>query len=266
MPLSFHIRHEVKPERAKDVLDAICEGQSYSHVIQGDRQAARLRQLGLAEGDEATALGQSVHQLCIQKPDLWGELLHFSHYILWQNSNPLDNGFSWTYRQFVNYLWQQQEADLTDEFIELTVAYLTGEAEQAPYFADEIARATLEGTVSLSHNSLKGAYYWLEELQPSVLENERFTRRAFCHPELMLLACGWVGQTQGGAAGVDFLLTAERREAICQLCLLDFEVFDSVLDWMLPLYPTVVHPGTSAGVYGRFIHFTRWPEIPDLLT
>ena len=45
--LNFHVRHEVTPERTWDVLVAIAEGYSFSHVIQADRQVGRLRQLGL---------------------------------------------------------------------------------------------------------------------------------------------------------------------------------------------------------------------------
>ncbi|MBN1877088.1 MAG: hypothetical protein JXA33_22890 [Anaerolineae bacterium] len=119
--------------------------------------------------------------------------------------------------------------------------------------------------MSLSKFSLVGATHWLKALTPPVIENDIFTRRHFCPPELALLALGWVGQATNGDLCIDFLLTPERRESLCRICLLDPSALDRVLDWTLPLYPTVVQPGTGAGVYGRFVRFLRWPELRDLL-
>ncbi len=118
----------------------------------------------------------------------------------------------------------------------------------------------------MSHNFLKAIRInnWLEALVPPVIENNIFTRRSFCPPELTLLASGWVAQTMDGELDIDFLLTPPRREAICRLCLLEPNSLDNVLDWMLPNYPDIVQPGTSAGVYGRYLRFLKWPGVTDL--
>ena len=92
-----------------------------------------------------------------------------------------------------------------------------------------------------------------------------FRKRYYCPPELALLSAGWVARSLNGEIGIDFLLTPERREAMCRLCVLDQSALDRVLDWMLPMYPNVIRPGTSAGAYGRFLHFHKWPEVSDLL-
>jgi hypothetical protein len=118
---------------------------------------------------------------------------------------------------------------------------------------------------SFSAKSIRGVRKWLEAITPPVMEDDLFSRRHFCPPELALLALGWVGQQSGGETGIDFLLTPERRNAVCRVCLLDPSALDRVLDWTLPLYPGVVRPGTSAGVYGRFIRFLKWPKLKDLL-
>lgn len=63
---------------------------------------------------------------------------------------------------------------------------------------------------------------------------------------------------------IDLLLTPDRRDAICRLCLLEPAALDKTLNWMLPLYPHIVVPGTTGGTYGRFLRFLRWPTLADL--
>jgi hypothetical protein len=199
------------------------------------------------------------------KNNVWGDLLHFLHYTLWSELAPDENGFSWTYRAFVNYLWQMRQIDLNDDFWTPVVSTVSGQIESNQVFRDRIAAHTKEGTISLSKKSLAGINNWLEALIPPVIENNTFFRRSFCPPELTLLATGWVAQMTGGELGIDFLITPPRREAICQLCLLEPNSLDNVLDWMLPTYPDIIQPGTSAGVYGRYLRFLRWPEVTDLV-
>ncbi len=91
-----------------------------------------------------------------------------------------------------------------------------------------------------------------------------FERRTFCPPELLLLAVGHVARQTEGELGIDLLLTPPRREAVCRLCLLEPAALDRALNWMLPLYPTIVVPGTTAGTYGRFLRFLRWPTLADV--
>jgi hypothetical protein len=95
------------------------------------------------------------------------------------------------------------------------------------------------------------------------MNDEEFERRYFCPSQLALLAAGWVARTTGGEVGIDLLLTPERREEMSKLCLVDPSALDKVLDWMLPIYPKIIQPGTRAGAYGRFIRFRKWPQIED---
>src|SRR5262245_42118444 len=108
-PLSFHIRHEVTPDRCSAVFTAVAEGLPYQHVLQGDRQEARLRQLGLIVDQELSAAGRALAQVCRQKPVLWSDLLHFLHYTRWSYLDPTAHGFSWIYRQFTRLLWQANQ-------------------------------------------------------------------------------------------------------------------------------------------------------------
>lgn len=81
----------------------------------------------------------------------------------------------------------------------------------------------------------------------------------------MLLATAWVLQRTDADLGIDLLLTPARREAVCRLCLLEPAMFDRTLDWMLPTFAHIVVPGTTSGVYGRFLRFLKWPTFDDLL-
>jgi hypothetical protein len=133
---------------------------------------------------------------------------------------------------------------------------------------EEANNAALElfgASISFSTKSVRGVRKWLEALSPPVLEENVFTRRNFCHPELMLLAAAWVFQRTDADLGIDLLLTPARREAICRLCLLEPAALDRTLDWMLPTFPHIVVPGTTAGAYGRFLRFLKWPTFADLL-
>lgn len=263
-PLSFHIRHEVTPERCRAVFEAIAEGLPYQHIIQSDRQEARLRQLGLVAGQELSADGKALAQVCRQKPELWGDLLHFLHYTRWSPLEPTAYAFSWVYRQFTNFLWESTQVLVDESVLQPVVGALIGAIESEPAFADVIERKTRAGTISLSTSSLVGALNWLAALQPPVMNGQQFSRRFFCPPELMVLALGWVARTDGGELGIDILLSPERRKALCMLCLLDPAALDRSIDWALPLYSTCIRPGTRAGAYGRFIRFVCWPQLANL--
>jgi len=262
MTLSFHVRHEVTYDRAKEVFFAISREEGYDHVLQANRQVTRLRQLGLLHGDTLTLLGEKVFALCELKPDLWGDLLHFFHYTLWKPENSSENGFAWTYHTFVDHIWLLNAVQINVDTLEPIVSTLINDIEAEPQF---LVEETQNAVVSLSWRSLKGVHNWLAGLVPPVIEGDQFTRRFFCPPELVILAAGWTAQQTDGELGIDFLLTPDRREIMCKVCLLDPSVLDRVLDWTLPLYPEVMVAGTNAGVYGRFIRFLKWPELSDLL-
>lgn len=262
--LSFHIRHEVTPERCKAVFQAIADGLPYQHITQSDRQKTRLQQLGLVTGRELSEDGEALARLCRKKPALWGDLLHFLHYTRWSPLKPTEYAFSWVYRQFTNLLWEATNVRVDESFLQPVVSSLIGAIEAEPAFADVIEHKTRTGAISLSTLSLVGALNWLAALWPPVLNEQHFSRRFFCPPELMVLALSWVTRTDGGELGIDILLSPERRRALCMLCLLDPAALDRTIDWTLPLYSACVRPGTNAGAYGRFIRFVCWPQLSDL--
>lgn len=269
MTLNFHVRHEVTPERVAEVLQAIARGETFDYVIQPERQVGRLRTLGLITDTtskrELTPLARELLRVTHAKPNLLPELMHYLHYSCWSEDAPLERTFLWTYRTFCDWLVEQGECKLTRQWLEATVTHLLGMIRESPHFSHALT-ATRKGAVSLSTDSLNGILHWLRPLRPPVIEGNTFTRRYFCPPELLLLALGYTARQTGAEIGIDMLLTSERREMICRICLLESNALDRALDWMLPLYPEVVEPGTRTGAYGRFVLLRKMPALSDLVT
>lgn len=198
---------------------------------------------------ELSEIGQL---LADAKAELRADISHFYIYTAYDISQPTMRTESWAYQQVVNGFWQRSPMNVL--------------SANGPV-VEEVNNAALElfeASISFSPKSIRGVRKWLEALHPPVIEGDVFQRRHFCPPELLLLAVGHVGQQTEGEPGIDLLLTPPRREAICRLCLLEPAALDRVLDWMVPLYPAVVVPGTTAGAYGRFLRFLRWPTLADV--
>lgn len=266
--LNFHVRHEVTPDRVWDVLTAVNEGNNFDHIVQADRQLGRLRQLRLVikekNGLRPSTDGCDLCRIGAQKPDVAMELLHYMHYSLWSREAPLENTLSWSYRAYCDLLFQRKSYEFSLSAREALTAelnaFITGSEVFAPFI-----NQTKKGAVALSTNSLNGMNHWLRRLIPPVVENDIFTLRTFCSPELLVMAISFQMHETGADLTVDQLLTPERREIICKLCLLDLDCLDRALDWMIPLYPDVIQPGTRTGSYGRFIHLLHVPTFKDLL-
>ena len=111
--------------------------------------------------------------------------------------------------------------------------------------------------IAFSPKSVGGALLWLSELKPSVLpgDGEKFSRRAFCPPELLVLAVDFVYSTEEVDYGANLLLSDERRDAICQACLLDPAGFDRVLGYTTAQFDYL---GTGlGGGWGRYLTLRR---------
>ena len=273
--LTFHIPQEAEPDKLIPLLEAMYLNEITFSTVKALLEFAQAKGLGtrteihsfanacgiLTKSDDSciglSKAGKAIAQL---KSDIRPDLVHYLIYTGWRLDDPSQNSLLWSYREVTNAFWEKPSVNVVQE---------------ANVIAEEIRNRSQEifsgvpgydsSKVSFSPKSVRGVRKWLEALTPPVIENDVFFRRYFCQPELTLLAIGWVAQTMGGEVGIDFLLTSERREAICRLCLLDASALDKTLDWMLTLYPDVIEPGTSAGVYGRFLHFLKWPEMEDLL-
>lgn len=204
-------------------------------------------------GSGAIALSDYGQAIARAKPDLQADLAHFLFYSGWDSINPRKRTELWGYRQISDAYWACGTVTVLD-VASLIVEEIRNNAYE--YFHED---------VSLSNKSIRGVGKWLEALRPPVIEGGIFGRRTFCNPALLIAAIGWTAQQAGEELSIDMLLTPEKRDAVCRVCLLDPPSFDRVLDWAIPAYPAIIRPGTTAGVYGRFVRILKWPSIGDLV-
>jgi hypothetical protein len=145
--VSFHVRHEVKPERILDILKCVSRDDKYDGVTQADRQIARAKSLGLinAEGIKLTSAGALVLKLLNDRENLWGDIAHFLHYTLWSETDPGENGFSWMYRELCDYLYNLNTFNLnaTRDELEKIATEFNNRIE-----AEEIFAQVLDGNPS----------------------------------------------------------------------------------------------------------------------
>ena len=232
------------------------EGLSTRTEVQ--QAAVQLGLLGRADnGIKLTPLGCSLIQL---KETIRKDILHFLFYTGWRSEVPNEFLPSWAYRAVCDDYWARQQVELERTFLDRRISEIVSQTEQ--YFRG-IGIVDFN-EVSFGRKSLTGVHKWLEVLDPPVIEDNVFTRRSFCPPELLLLAMGWVVGREG-LPDTDVLLSHETREAICRVCLLEPTAFDRALDWMIPIFPQVIAPGTTAGFYGRFVRLHKLPELVDVI-
>lgn len=274
--LTFHVPPDAGPDQVLLLVERLSEepdcrfGSNQELLEFGETwnidSRTEIPSLAMALGlldKNANGVGVSEKGLQLQdlKPQIHSDIAHFMLYTGWSEEQPATNVLFWSYRLACDYFWEHSPLDIL-QTAPVLVEEVINRSEQA--FAK--VNGYNSGAVSFSDKSIRGVRKWLEVLRPPVIEGDTFTRRHFCAPELLLLALGYVAQQTEAEIGIDLLLTPERREMLCRICLLEPAALDRVLDWMLPLYPQVIEPGTRAGVYGRFVRLRKMPELSDLRT
>jgi hypothetical protein len=265
----FHIRNAQPGDMAAILatLD-VCSGLStIAEIVEQAQQLgftirdrmrlealATARDLGLVEqsGNALSGEGHVLAQLEVIKPDLFADLIHGLHYTLWSEHQPGVHCFSWSYRFFCSILWRAGTMELQDR------RGLASEVESRActvFNRDDIA---------FSPKSIGGALLWLEELSPPVItEGSRFARRAFCPPELFVIAVDSAYRSQGIDHGANLLLTDERRSDVCQLCLLDPTNLERVLEYAVVQFD-YLEQGIGGG-WGRYLTLHRAPYMEDFV-
>lgn len=261
--MNFHVRHEVFPDRILAIMRATSRGDSIEDITQWDRQLKRMRDLGLInDNGDLTSDAKSILHITTRKEAIWGDLAHFLHYTTWNLKAPNLHGFSWFYRAFCDYLFDQDGFKFGNSETANRVCVIFNSQIEA----DETFQPYLNGNPSLSADSIAGIQHWLSALTPHVIEKNIFARRTFCAPELLLLAIGWVFRDEPDPINVPLLLTRPQRAVLCRLCLLDPKFFDRTLDWLLPRFPKVILSEDKSGFYGRSIRLRKLPSLEDLVS
>ncbi len=190
------------------------------------------------------------------------DLLHYIFYIAWNAEEPTKNARSWFYRTICDNLWRMQEVVLDRAMRQSFTQQLSDQ------IAQDFQEVPSVEKVSIGIQTMEGSREWLRNLMPAVIDTsgkkeETFHRRVTCSAELFLLALSHCFQLGGSEIGVDMLLSAQRREEISRLCLLELLQFDRILDWVLPIFPQFVSQGTRTGSYGRFVRLHRFVTVED---
>lgn len=275
----FHVLHNARPEYELDILYLLEHGQESSsyesllkegeqlgytigHKVKTERQLKDvlqlLRDLGLVERRhiQLTTMGQTISRIVYKNPILFPEIIHFLYYTTWQKTSKRENCFSWSYKTMCNYLWQQGSCTIDKSALFSLVSSEAGEKFQIQ-------------SVSFSTNSVTGILLWLEALNPAVIQHDyvdlepRFTRRAFCTPELFILAMDYIYECENADYGTNLLLNDYRRNAVCQLCLLEPSGFDRVLEYTVAQFD-YLEAGVGGG-WGQYIVVNRQPRLEDFV-
>lgn len=274
----FHVLHNARPEYELDILYLLAHGQEsgYEKLLQEGEQIGYtigyqvkterqlkdvlqvLRDLGLMERRriQLTNMGQTIAQIIHKNPALFPEIIHYLYYTTWQETSESESCFSWSYKTLCNYLWQQG-------------SFVVDKLALFSFVSSEASEKFQIQSVSFSTNSVTGVIIWLEALNPVVIQQGnsgseyRFSRRAFCTPELFLLAIDYIYKSEDAEYGSNLLLNETRRNAICQLCLLEPNSFDRVLEYAIAQFD-YLETGLGGG-WGQYIALRQQPKLEDFI-
>lgn len=211
------------------------------------------RDLGLVAPEEnrLSGNGRMLVRLEMNKPGLFADIVHGLQYALWDHRQPEANCFSWSYRALCRMLWLSGTTSMASR------------RDMASEIEAQARVAFARPDIVFSPKSIGGALLWIAELEPPVLvENgTRFARRSFCSPELLLLGIDLLYRTDEIGYGANLLASDERRDAICQTCLLEPEGFERVLDYAVAQFDYLGR-GLGGG-WGRYVTLHRPPILED---
>lgn len=273
--LSIHVVPEANPENILalvheldgtgltfdtfgELLDYLSERGIGTARTELTRTAVDMGILTDSNGIQLAEYGEILEQV---REEARGELLHYLFYAGWQEEKPTEFLQSWAYRLCCNQYWEQGKTELKSDYLNRQVSEVINIATQtfSDFGVDDFDE------IAFSRKSLTGVNKWLSGLNPAVIDGNTLAVRTFCQPELMLLAISYVLKDETDVIDIDVLLTPEKREEICKLCMIENEALDRSLDWAIPIYRDVIEPGTTAGFYGRFIRLKKKPELRDVI-
>jgi len=246
------------------VLDQMALEQSSDTNRFDEARILAEQQLGLIEtAKDGMHNTRRAEVILTKRSSVQYDLLHYLFYTTWRSEEPTKHARSWFYRTICDTLWNMQRAtldlDTRDTFTQQLTSQALEDFQNIPGFSGE--------KISIGRQTLAGAMEWLRHLKPQVLEGEKveeFHRRQACSAELFLLALSRSYQLGRSEVGMDVLLSPQRRDDICRLCLLETLQLDRMLDWVLPIFPQFVSKGTRSGSYGRFVRLNHLVQVEDL--
>jgi hypothetical protein len=278
----FHVRHVARPNYVKDILHVLAN--EYSESVEALHYKARelglsvgtginslqsfrenplqaARDIGLIEENSLTLTekGSLLHQLVLKNESVADNILHFFCYERWHEDQPEEHCFSWTYRRLVDEFWDNPRVAIDKRRLAIMLANRAQEE-----FSSQFG---LSPQVSLSDSSVKGVLNWLEILEPpclQIIDGEMiFIRRNFCPPELMILAIDYLYRVRRADYGTNLFFTEANVQTLCKACLLERDIFETVLEWTIGQFDNLVEGG--GGGWDRGITLYQKTTLTGLL-
>ncbi len=213
------------------------------------------RDLGLIEKsyNKLTEQGQLILNIEMYKPSVFAEIMHGLLFSCWESQKPTINCFSWSYRTLCQILWSTGSIEISNR------------RELASKIETQAREYFNHSNITFSSKSIGGAFLWLEVLEPNIIEQatNRFSRRAFCSPELFIMAINFVYEESHIDYGANLLLTDANKEFVCQMCLLEPGSFDRVLEYAIAQFG-FLERGIGGG-WGEYVTLHRQPELRDFI-
>ena len=151
-----------------------------------------------------------------------------------------DTNRGWALRNLVSRLYQAKSLELTKDEQGIMAYDMMLEAEEL----------TNGEPVNININSHLKA---IRNLEVPTINKQQFQLRSFIKPQHLESVIKSVWQRTGGEENIDWLLTPQRRDQICQMALLDPKSLDQNISDMLKYQNCNISEGTTSGTYGRFL-------------
>ncbi len=201
-------------------------------------------------------LGQRLNQVQSISPDLYADMIHFIFYVLVEGQQYQGiklSSWSWVYQSTCCLLWQARPT--------------------VPAFSDQAA--ALHQKLSVEHPEYgKGVYpkspnavvLWLSELHPPFLQVRGKQRntcgRVWCSPELFVLGIDRCYQRKHLPYGTPLLLVDQVWNELAQLCLMEVEQLEEVLEVARSTFSFLE---MHTGEWGRSLILEHAIDVLDIL-
>ncbi|SFR58341.1 hypothetical protein [Halogeometricum limi] len=255
--ISFHIRDGANPEwcyQYLDILDQYPDASSGKEVYelaeefgyevgyQTEREVPTvLKKMGVLEtATTRTERGEQLVEVMYHDIRLFKNILHHLFYtrdrIDAAEGVPPKNRemSSWTYGAVVDYLIDNSPVN------PVSTKKSREEIAEAIFEQAQEELTSIRDEVSIGPRSISGAFQYLRELSPPVIEEgqhtnnemeEKFQIRSFAPAEMLLVAIDFLYQESNTDYGTALILNNENIETLCRILVLDESGFDEVLEW-----------------------------------
>ncbi len=201
-------------------------------------------------------LGQRLYQVQLINPGLYADMMHFLFYVLVEKQQYQGislSSWSWVYQSTCCLLWQARPT-------------VPAFSDQAAALHQRLSIEYPEYTKGVYPKSPNAVVLWLSELQPPFLHIQGKRRntcgRIWCSPELFVLGIDRCYQRKHLPYGTPLLLADQVWNEISQLCLMEVEQLEEVLEVARSTFSFLE---MHTGEWGRSLILEHAIDVLDIL-